>query len=92
MENKASCALQTWLPFVCVSVTVGSILLGAYAFVPQRPWQKRDVTAGVCLIIFSSGLGVVAAVASALPLVCAYAMYEYAMHKFQRSNNVATAV
>lgn len=36
-----------------LAVEVMAVLIGVWAFVPERMWEERNVTAGVLLIVFS---------------------------------------
>lgn len=56
--------------FFCTAVAAEllCILYGVYALVPESPWKKRDVTAGVLLLALSAPISAIAALIVAMPL------------------------
>jgi hypothetical protein len=36
-----------------------TLWIGVSALVPQAPWHERNITAGVCLVVFSTLIGIV---------------------------------
>lgn len=73
MAKNTCLSWTTALLFTTVAITVEvlCILYGVYALVPQSPWEKRDVTAGVLLLVLSALISVVVAFIVVLPcLIC----------------------
>lgn len=63
------CITVAVFSLTALAVEVLCILYGVYALVPESPWKKRDVTAGVMLLVLSAPISVLVALIVAMPLV-----------------------
>ena len=68
-HDAAAACLTIWAFLTGTTGSVLALVYGIYALVPKDPFRERDIATGVCLIVFSSGVGVIVSVACTAPIL-----------------------
>lgn len=52
--------------FFCTAASLAALAFGILALIPANPFKEQDIALGVCLIIFSGVIGIIASLFGAL--------------------------